>query len=85
MNFFRFEDPWLLVLLALLPYLAWRARAPRTAAVLHFSSLDTLKTVRPPHTDWLAAIPWILRTLGMGLLILALARPQEGHTLREIV
>ncbi len=84
MTFFRFEDPWFLFFLLLLPFLSTLTQKNREAA-LHYSSLGALKAVRPARAMWVAAIPRTLRVLAFALLILALARPQEGHKSTEIL
>jgi Ca-activated chloride channel family protein len=84
MTFFRFEDPWLLSLLLLIPILALPGRTHRQA-VIHYSSIATLKTLRPSRVDLLAMIPALLRFAAIGFLVIALARPQEGHKSTEII
>jgi Ca-activated chloride channel family protein len=82
-NFFHFHDPWLLLLLLGLPLLALQKK--NGAAAIHFSTIATLKTLRPSRIDLYARIPVIIRFLALALLIIALARPQEGHKSTEIV
>lgn len=84
MNFLQFQNPWLLLLLLGLPLLALLARRDQRATV-HFSSLKTLKTLRPSRVDLYAGLPYVIRFLAMALLIIALARPQEGHKSTEIL
>jgi Ca-activated chloride channel homolog len=83
MNFFHFHDPWLLLFLLGLPLLALQKK--NGAAAIHFSTIATLKTLRPSRIDLYAGIPTIIRFLALALLIIALARPQEGHKSTEIV
>jgi Ca-activated chloride channel family protein len=80
----RFEYPWLLLGLLLLPaLLLWRWRRPRTrpAAVL-WGTVAALP--KPGVTAWLLfgvrALPW----LALALALLALARPQQGLQQSEI-
>lgn len=74
-----------LTLLALLPLIWWRWLSQRSRGVVRFSSLAPLRrqgatwAVRARHI-----IP-ILRTLAVGLLIIALARPQKGDEETEII
>ena len=82
MNFLQFQSPWLLILLLGLPLLALQKRA---GASIHFSSIASLKTLRPSRVDFYAGLPYLLRFIAMTLLIIALARPQEGHKSTEIV
>jgi Ca-activated chloride channel family protein len=84
MTFFRFEDPWFLLLLFLLPITALMARSNREAA-LSYSSIGRLKAVRPSRMNLISTIPIILKALGFALLIIALARPQEGHKRSRIL
>ena len=84
MTYFQFQDPWLFLLLAIIPLLIYRALKNRPAT-LHFSSLDSLKSLHSTEMDFLAAIPLILRCLAIALLVMALARPQEGRKSTEIL
>jgi len=84
MSYFQFQDPWLLLLLAVIPLLIYRALKTRPAT-LHFSSLDSLKSLRNRGTELLAALPLTLRCLAIALLVIALARPQEGRKSTEIL
>jgi len=84
MSYFQFQDPWLFLLLAIIPLLIYRALKNRPAT-LHFSSLDSLKTLHRKGVDFLAATPLILRCLAIALLVTALARPQEGRKSTEIL
>ena len=75
----RFADPWALWLLATLPLLAWlRGRVGPAPAVV-FPSADLVREaareVAPSHPGRLRGA---LRLGALGLLILALARPQQG-------
>ncbi len=84
MNYFQFQDPWLFLLLAIIPLLIYRTLKNRPAT-LHFSSLDSLKTLHRKGVNFLAATPLILRCLAIALLVTALARPQEGRKSTEIL
>ena len=84
MRYFQFQDPWLFLLLALIPLLIYRALKNHPAS-LHFSSLDSLKILHRRGSEFLAAIPLILRCLAIALLVTALARPQEGRKSTEIL
>jgi len=84
MSYFQFQDPWLFLLLVIIPLLIYRALKTRPAT-LHFSSLDSLKTLHRKGVDFLAATPLILRCLAIALLVTALARPQEGRKSTEIL
>lgn len=82
MNFFHFQDPWLLLFLLGLPLLALKRRK---GAAINFSSIATLKALSPPRVDVYAGLPFLIRFLALALLIFALARPQEGHKSTEII
>ncbi len=84
MSFFQFQNPWLLLFLLALPLLAFQVSRGRRATV-HFSSLVTLKALRPSRIDLYAGLPFIIRFLVLALLAIALARPQEGHKSTEIL
>lgn len=84
MNFFQFQNPWLLLFLFTLPLLAFQVQKDYRSTV-HFPSLVTLKALRPSRVDLYSGIPFIIRFLAMALLIIALARPQEGHKSTEIL
>jgi len=84
MTYFQFQDPWVFLLLAVIPLLIYRTLKNRPAT-LHFSSLDSLKALHSKGVDFLAATPLILRCLAIALLVTALARPQEGRKSTEIL
>lgn len=84
MSYFQFKDPWLFLLLAIILLLIYRALKNRPAT-LHFSSLDSLRTLQRKGTEFLAATPLVLRCLAIALLVIALARPQEGRKSTEIL
>ena len=84
MTFFRFEDPWLLLLLFLLPIAAILIQRDRQA-VISFSSIGRLKMASHNRVNLLSKVPVILKAMGFILLVLALARPQEGHKRSRIL
>ena len=83
MTFFRFEDPWLLLILLSLPILILRERT--IASVINYSSLASLKAVSQHHSKIKAMAPIILRFIAITLFIIAFARPQEGLKRTEIL
>ena len=83
MTFFRFEDPWLLLILLSLPILILRERT--IASVINYSSLASLKAVSQHHSKIKAMVPIILRFIAITLFIIAFARPQEGLKRTEIL
>jgi len=84
MTFFRFADPWFLLLLCLLSLFVGWTRKNREA-VLPYSSIGLLKTVQSPQMRLISALPKILRAMAFTLLVLALAQPQEGQKRNEIL
>lgn len=81
-----FAQPEFLFLLLLLPLLAWwywRTYKHRTAT-LRYSNLDLLKSL-PQRSNYSARhLLFALRLLALGLIIVALARPQSGQTDEEV-
>ena len=84
MTFFQFEDPWLLLFMLMLPYMAFKGKTKQQATI-NYSTIGTLQSIRTSQVDFFSALPLILRILSVMLLILALARPQEGHKSQEIL
>ena len=83
--FDRFADGyylWLLLLIPIFLLLYWKRR-DRKGATLKFSSLTILKQIQTPF--WLRHLPFLLRCLVLGLLIVVLARPQSSATREEIL
>lgn len=80
----RFEYPWLLLLLLVLPaLLAWRAGRPRTrpAAVLWST---TAGLPGGSLSGWLVQFARVLPWVSLGLALLAAARPQQGIQQSEV-
>lgn len=83
---FRFEDPSLFLLLLLLPGMLWihhRWEARRWGA-LRFSAVETVQNTGKGLSPWIQRIPGVLRTLALGALVVALARPQTGITSESV-
>jgi Ca-activated chloride channel family protein len=80
----RFASPWFLLLLLALPLLAWwrRRRTARTAFL--YSSVSLVKGItgltRSPAQVVLSRLRWVC----LGLLIVGLARPQQGGGQTEV-
>ena len=73
----RWEYPWLLLLLALVPVLVWRARRPgaRRAAVLWVRVGEAWgRGPRATALRVMGVLPWLALTLSL----VALGRPQQG-------
>lgn len=69
----------LLIAVALVAIWRWWRR-PQRAPTLQISSTAAFKNLKPSVKARLAPIPGILQLLGVGLMIAALARPQEADT-----
>jgi len=83
MTFLRFEDPWLLLILLLVPVLILRERT--IASAINYSSLASLKSVNQHRSKIKAIIPTVLTFVAIALFIIAFARPQEGRKRTEIL
>jgi len=84
MNFFRFEDPWLLLFFLMVPFLTIRGKG-KLQTTISYSSIDTLQAMRSARVEILSILPLALRMIAISLLVLALARPQEGYKSTEIL
>ena len=74
----RFESPWALCLLVLLPLLVWWRRRHGESGVIGLSTVALAAAAGRSWRQRLAFVPSWLRLLAMALLILCLARPQKG-------
>ena len=83
MSFFRFEDPWFLILLLSLPLLALREK--RITYTINYSSIASLKVINKYQTKIKSVFPVVIKFVAISLFIIALARPQEGHKRTEII
>lgn len=80
----RFDDPWLLGLLILVPLLALlRGRRGRAAAVL-YSATQRVRRVARPRRARPGTLLASLRLLGVALLVVAIARPQRVERTAQI-
>lgn len=84
MTYFQFDNPWMFLLLLLIPWMVFQHGRNRPAA-FHFSSLATLQRTTPSHVRLLTQVPLILHCLAVVLIVTALARPQEGRKSTEIL
>lgn len=76
---FRFEDPWVLALLALIPLVLWvRFRRRPRPATLRYTAVDAVREAGGGVAGWLVHLPSVLRGLGVVATVIALARPQTG-------
>ena len=79
MSGFRFHDPlWLAALVLVVLAMLWSARVKRRHVVL-FSSLEGLRSLPVTLAQRLKRLLPVLRFVGLMLLVVALARPQEGR------
>lgn len=78
-----FKDPWFFLLLILIPVLVYRYLRRRHGTV-RFSSVDSLKRIRPSWAIWARHGLLALKCLTVLLLVIALARPQKGRAETKI-
>jgi Ca-activated chloride channel family protein len=81
---FRFASPYFLLLLALLPVLAYYSFRKRQTAAIRFSDVSLLRGVGQSRRIARRYLLPILRMLALALLIVALARPQSGKVTTEV-
>ncbi len=81
-----FAYPWVLYfLLFIIPLIIWYWRKNKKSSPhITYSSLEIFKGVKPTLRERLRHLPFILRLLGILLLILALARPQTFSTGEDV-
>ncbi len=74
-----FAYPWVLYLLIVVPLLAawYWFKGRKTQPSVNYSSLKIFKELKPTWRERLRYLPTVLRLLGIALLIIALARPQN--------
>ena len=83
MTFLRFEDPWLLLMLLLVPALILRERT--IASAINYSSLASLKVLSQHRSKIKALASTALKFIAITFFIVAFARPQEGRKKTEIL
>ncbi len=80
----RLADPWFLLLLLVLPALAWWRRRRAGRAAFLYSSVGLVKGItsvtRSPAQVLLSRLRWLL----LALILVGLARPQQGGGQTEI-
>ncbi|MEE8107014.1 MAG: VWA domain-containing protein [Planctomycetota bacterium] len=80
MSGLRFESPiWLAALPVLVALYWWRLRAVRREAAT-YSSAELLRDLPRTLAQKIAWLPPALRLIGLVLLVIALARPQQGRS-----
>lgn len=76
----QFDWPLVLLLLALVPFLAlWQLRGRSARPVMRLSSLAGARAAAPTWRVRLRWLPAVLRLAAIALLIVAVARPQSGR------
>jgi Ca-activated chloride channel family protein len=80
----RLASPWWLLLLALLPLLLPRGGRPERQAAVRYPTLATLLAVAPGGAGRRRLVLGILRAVALGLVALALARPQAGSAATKL-
>jgi Ca-activated chloride channel homolog len=83
----RFADPWMLLLLLLVPLVIWRylVRLNRGGGSLRFASTLALEGHRAPWTVKMRHYFFGVKAAALALAIVALARPQKGISEEEIL
>mgnify|MGYP000150338997 CR=1 FL=1 len=75
----RFVCPYVLLLLGLLPVLWRKKRRRQSESLVPFPSVQLMVELSPPWRVRWHSLPDILRLVSLGLMIVALARPQIGR------
>jgi Ca-activated chloride channel family protein len=81
---FSFAHPWLLLLLILVPLIAWLRGQRGASAALVFSSTATLRALGKRSSSRAGKFMRGLLYLALTIFIIALARPQLGKSLTEV-
>ena len=82
---FRFEDPWLLLVGLILIPLCYRYWRRSGTARIRFSSLAPFRRIPPSLSVQLRHSLLVFRCMGIGLCVIALARPQAGEKETEVL
>jgi Ca-activated chloride channel family protein len=81
----RFADPYLLLLLLAIPALLWlKSRLTGERAATDFSSVELLAAYRATWRVRYRWLPTLLRAGAVAMLVVALARPQQGQAESEL-
>jgi len=80
----EFYSPWVLLLLLLLPAMAYLMLRRKSTAAVRFPSLVDMRNCSLSWRIRLRPVLVIARLVCMGLLIVALARPRKGTVIAEI-
>lgn len=74
-----FHSPWYFLLLLTVPLVVWRLLANRRKPAVGFSSVGLAQRISPTLRQRLMWLPGTLTVLAIILLVIGLARPQEGR------
>lgn len=72
------KHEWALVFLALVPLVWWAWHHARSRAAIRFASVSRLRCEKPGWTARARVVLPVLRCMAVGLLVLAVARPQKA-------
>ena len=75
---YRFESPWMFLLLALIPVAVYLQRRAGMRGTLRFSSTADARRLGKSWRQRLMLVPIAIRVLALTALVIALARPQMG-------
>lgn len=86
MSNITFEHPWMLLGLLLVPLMAawWIWRYRKQEAALQHSNIALFDGVRPSLRARLRWLPYALRVVAVGAIVIALARPQSKLSRQEM-
>jgi len=80
----RFEDPWLLFFLLLIPLMVFYDWRRLGSSQIRFSSVAVLQKIKRPRSLLFGKLLKVCRYLAVVLIVFALARPQAGIKSTEI-
>jgi len=81
----RFEDPWFLVFLLIIPIMMFYQFKKMRTRRIRFSSLYNFKQLIRSHSLFFRHLVLVLRFLAIIFLTIALARPQSGTKETEVI
>ncbi len=86
---FRFANPWLLTLLAVIPVMMWwylrGLKSRKVAATMRYSNMNVVKKLKPSPRKRYRHVVFVLRVLVVALLVVVIARPQSGQKESEVL